>query len=541
MKEVKMQCLSIMIFGTLFFLECSGHRIIATRHGTVLGKRRYVLGNEIDVFLGITYAEASHEKTRFTLSFPSSKWKEVYNIEKPPTCIQNPPVPKFEWVPDLQNMAEDCLYLNVWVPAKKNDKESFSTMVWIHGGGFNTGSSNMDIYDGGVIASLGNVIVVSINYRLGAFGFLYFGKDYTPGNVAMLDQVFALRWIQENIAAFGGSKDKITLFGQSAGAWSIGTHIVSPLSQGLFNRVILQSGSVYHPSVVVDPGQNILVSTFLASELGCFNDSYQTAIKCMREKSADDISFIEKAITKSKQTLLCFLPQVQIPYLPKDPVKSFDTGEFHRVDVMLGNVIDEGSLFLAAYKEEFLTSDDPAINKIQSKEFLSNILNFNDTLLQPVLKNYLENVSNDDHQAILKQTHKVIGDWIFKCPTNFLAEKLAGHNIKVYHYTFNHSRTKNGHRKWTGVPHFEEVPFIFGVPLQKTKLYTPEENEFSRNLIKLWTSFAKTGNPTDLMSDEWLPFTSDTRNSIELKPGNIKGTKLLEDDNCKFWKTYYPK
>lgn len=537
-----------VVIGTLLFWECLGERIIITKSGEFMGKKMTVLNNEIYAYLGIPYAMPPINTFRFLkpLTFKGEKGI-IYNAtEKPPSCMQNPVVSRYEWIPDLQNMKEDCLYLNIWVPAKNKTEKSLSTMVWIHGGGYNTGSSNLNVYDGGVMASLGNVIVISINYRLGAFGFFYLKDDGASGNVAMLDQVEALKWINQNIEAFGGDVNKITLFGQSAGAWSVNQHLASPLSKGLFKRAILESGSIYQPSLIFEQ-HNTHLSLILASELGCIgknkdNHNYTDIIICMKDKNATDISFAEKQIAIKLNSIILFLPQIKKPFLDHDTMQTLYSGKIKNVDIMLGNVEDEGSLFLAAYNEKFLQEEAPIMNKTEFNDYIRKLFKFDDNVMKSVSEKYMCNVSDDDYSTILKRTHQVIGDWAFKCPVTFFADKLAQNKLKVFHYVFSHRRTINGPKNWTGVPHFEEVPFIFGMPLLQKDSYTEEERKFSENLIHLWTSFAKTGKPSyPDMIDSWLPLSKAKHNSIQLKPGNIKTTKLNFNIECEFWKEYYPK
>ncbi|XP_023235261.1 acetylcholinesterase-1-like isoform X2 [Centruroides sculpturatus] len=528
--------------------ECNGQVIVNTKAGNYMGKTIKVLGRDINAFLGIPYASPPFRTWRFHPPFPII-WKSVYKaIEKPPSCVQHPSTQDFQWVPDLENMDEDCLYLNIWVPAENKEQSPLSTMVWIHGGGYSTGSSNLDVYDGGVMASLGNVTVVSFNYRLGAFGFLYFYPHLTHKNVALNDQFYALKWIYENIEAFGGNSNEITLFGQDAGAWSIGYHLISSLPQRFFKRVIMQSGSIYHPSLTVDSQMSLSLSLLLANDLKCnksenYNntfDYYKDVMKCMEEKEPLDISFTEREYRKALYRHILFVPQVGDTFLlPTKPIDSFDFIKFNDVDVMLGNVADEGSLFLALYNEKLLLSNNPIITKHNVTEFLEPVMEYNRTSLEPIIKQYFENVPDDDFPTIIKRTHQAIGDWMFKCPTNFLAEKLAEKKFNVFHYTFKHRSGTNIYPKWTGVPHFEEVQFVFGVPLLKTNEYTVEEQEFSRNLIELWTSFAKTGTPHVDNLERWLPYTNRKPISMNLQPKNIKLTKSIPNEHCEFWKTFF--
>ncbi|XP_023235245.1 acetylcholinesterase-like [Centruroides sculpturatus] len=487
------------IFDIFLLIECNRQIIVSTKTGKVMGKTINILGRDVHAFLSIPYAIPPIGQYRFYSSLPKV-WKIVYNAtEKPPSCVQCPLIPEFPWVPDLENMSEDCLYMNIWVPAENKEQSPLSTMVWIHGGGYNTGSSNLDVYDGGVMASLGNVIVVSFNYRLGPFGFLYFDPRLTNNNDALRDQLLALKWIKHNIEAFGGNSKDITLFGQDAGAWSIGYHLISPLSRGHFKRAIMQSGSIYHPALTTDVDNSLCMSLKIAGLLDCAesNDGaikpYRNIIECMKEKEASDISFAEKKILFEKYHFLDLLPQYGRSFLPSNPIDSFDSIKFNDVDVMLGNVADEGSLFLALYNKKLIQQRNPRMTKHEVVKFFGDSTGYDQAALQPIIKQYFENVPDGDFPTIIKRTHQVISDSMFKCPTNFLAEKLAEKKFNVFHYTFKHRSSTNIYPRWTGVPHFEEVQFVFGVPLLKTNEYTVEEQEFSRNLIELWTSFAKTG------------------------------------------------
>src|SRR5581483_3756876 len=149
-------------------------------------------------------------------------------------------------IPDkwrIKDMSEDCLFLNIWQPKDVQGKSKLPVMFWIHGGAFAIGSVFTQFYNASYIATLGEVIVVSTNYRLSAVGFLYGGSEDAPGNVGYHDQLLALKWVNDHIASFGGDPNAITIFGESAGGMSVGSHVLSPLSKGLFQRAILQSGA----------------------------------------------------------------------------------------------------------------------------------------------------------------------------------------------------------------------------------------------------------------------------------------------------------
>lgn len=358
-------------------------------------------------------------------------------------------------------------------------------------------TSNSDVHYGRFLASVGNVIVVSVNYRLGAFGFFNLGNNKVQGNMGMLDQVMALKWIHRNIENFGGDANEITLFGLSAGAMSIGHHIISPLTKGLFKRAILQSGSNYHPIFSVNPSVNVKTSEIIAITTGCAeNEKAGTdndILSCLQNVPAEKIASAERLLLKNRSSILSFLPQRGGSYLSDDPIRDIDYGLMHDVEIMIGKVPDEGAPFLFFYKLEFLIQNDPILNKSEAKNILKKFFNFNESQISAIIKEYFGDISVNDYSNIVQRTKDAIGDGILTCAIDILAEKYFPYQSFVYYYTFNHTRIKAGYRKWEGVPHIQELYFVFGMPLLYPENYTPEEEIFSINIMKLWSSFAKTG------------------------------------------------
>ncbi|XP_067119172.1 acetylcholinesterase-like [Centruroides vittatus] len=487
----------------------------------------------INTYLGIPYASPPVGNLRFSELQPVEESDFVYNAtRKSNSCMQNSIFQEAEWA-NFQGMElnEDCLYINIWIPASKTCGESFATMVWIHGGGFNFGSANMDLYDGAVIASIGEVIVVSFNYRLGAFGYANFDTKNAAVNAGMLDQVMALKWVHENIEAFGGDKDLITIFGESAGSMSVAHHLISPMSKGLFKRAILQSGTNNQPIFTANPEANLELTSMMAKELGC---SDEDILKCMRNVKAFDIISFEKEFMQRKKTFATFLPQKGSPFLPEDPFESIHNGKFHDVDILIGETKDEGSSFLIALKHE-----DPFLSKSEAVSILEQTYSVRIESVNSIVQEYLGNNADEVSLTVLKQTIQAIGDGIFTCPIFHFSEKYSKNNRKVFHYIFNHTRIKSPIKKWMGVPHFEDVYFVFGEPLVRVKDYEPEEMKFSKRIIELWTSFAKTGKPSyEGMEEEWLEFDEKERRSLSLTLGNIHLT-TAEEEKCNFWKEFY--
>lgn len=218
-----------------------------TSEGRVRGRIVRAIGRGVEEYRGIPFAEPPVGDLRFRPPVRKSPWEGTLDT----TTLKLTACPQVE-VPLVKMdggvvLTEDCLHLNVWAPqGAKESGFSRPVLVWIHGGGFTFGSANEVTYNAAVMAALADVLMVSTNYRLSILGFMNANSPEAPGNVGLLDQLEVLRWVQRNIASFGGDPERVTLFGQSAGSVSTHAHIMSPMSQGLFKRAILMSGTMYN-------------------------------------------------------------------------------------------------------------------------------------------------------------------------------------------------------------------------------------------------------------------------------------------------------
>ena len=251
----------LSIFVVALAISCSSPEVenqldvneLLTDAGLVSGK---LVGlDSIKTFMGIPFAAPPVGELRWKAPQPVQSWEGIKDcVENPASAIQNPPVPFFAWSEEFlipkEPISEDCLYLNVWTGAETVD-EKRPVMVWIHGGGFSGGSGTVPLYDGEELAKKG-IVVVTINYRLGIFGFLAHpelnreSSDSTSGNYGVLDQIAALEWVKKNISAFGGDPENITIAGQSAGAFAVNALVASPKAKGLFHKAIAQSGGMFN-------------------------------------------------------------------------------------------------------------------------------------------------------------------------------------------------------------------------------------------------------------------------------------------------------
>ena len=242
------------------------------------------------------------------------------------------------WIPNTP-MSEDCLYLNLWVPVGATNA---TTLIWIHGGGFHKGSSSLDVYDGSILAANSDVIVASMNYRLGALGFLYLGIDDAPGNVGFHDQALAIQWIKNNIQYFGGNPESLTLFGESAGSESISIHLMSTVSNNIVRRAILESGVVTSPWGYVTAETGVRAARELLTSTRCMNQDYAIAMECLRKVDIETILLHQSDYTPLDWFTTPYGPLIDGIVLTKNPMEMLNEGAFPKVDVLLGTNKDEG-------------------------------------------------------------------------------------------------------------------------------------------------------------------------------------------------------
>lgn len=331
--------------------------VVQTKTGLVRGFREKVLGEYVDVFLGIPFAKPPLGDLRFKKPVPIDPWHGIFDATTlPKSCIQEAyaSFPGFEgeemWNPNTE-LSEDCLYLNLWVPASLREPgaKPAEVLVWIYGGGYMAGTSTLEVYDGDLMAVANNFIVASMQYRVGAFGYIYLDIDEAPGNQGMYDQALAMKWIKDNAPYFGGNPERITLFGESAGASSAAFHLLSPVSIDLFDKVILQSGVPNNPWAIMSADKAYDIALKLVDDCKC-NSSLVTedpsrVMECMRRVDAATIS-IEQWNSYGGILQFPSTPIVDGAFLPDDPMEMIQRGECKKTEVLLGSNKDEGKACL---------------------------------------------------------------------------------------------------------------------------------------------------------------------------------------------------
>ncbi|XP_074479494.1 acetylcholinesterase [Sebastes fasciatus] len=569
--------LSPILLLSLLIPTCSSQSeadlIVQTRAGRVRGIRMPMPDrSQVTAFLGIPFGEAPVGKRRFRRAEAKRPWTGVFEAnDYPNACYQfvDTSYPGFQgsemWNPN-RDMSEDCLYLNVWVPSSPRP-HNLTVMVWIYGGGFYSGSSSLDVYDGRYLAHSETVIVVSMNYRIGAFGFLALhGSSEAPGNVGLLDQRMALQWVQDNIHFFGGNPKQVTIFGESAGGASVGFHLLSPDSRPTFTRAILQSGVPNCPWASVSPAEARRRATLLGKLVGCNGGNDTELVDCLRGKTAQELIDQEwQVLPWSALFRFSFVPVVDGEVLPDTPEAMLSSGNFKDTQILLGVNQDEGSYFLLYGAPGFSKDNDSLISR---EDFLEGVKlsvpHANDIGLEAVVLQYTDWMDENNGAKNRDAMDDIVGDHNVICPLAHFARSYAQHNALkanmggmmnsggnsqggVYLYLFDHRASNLAWPEWMGVIHGYEIEFVFGLPLVKRLNYTSEEEKLSQRMMKYWANFARTGNPNvnhDGLVDtkkRWPLFTVSEQKHVGLNTEQLKVHKGLRNQMCAFWNRFLPR
>ncbi|XP_004616283.1 cholinesterase [Sorex araneus] len=529
---------------------CEEDIIITTKNGKIRGISLQVLGGTVSAFLGIPYAQPPLGSLRFKKPQYFPKWSDIWNATKyANSCYQNidQSFPGFRgsemWNPNT-DLSEDCLYLNVWVPMPK--PKNASVMIWIYGGGFQTGTASLNVYDGKFLARVERVIVVSMNYRVGALGFLALpGNTEAPGNMGLFDQQLALQWVQQNIAAFGGNPRSVTLFGESAGAGSVSLHLLSPGSHPLFTRAILQSGSSNAPWAVIPLNEAKNRTLTLAKFAGCFRENETAIIKCLRNKDPREI-LLNEIFVVPYDTLLSvnFGPTLDGDFLTDMPNTLLQLGQLKKTQILVGVNKDEGTAFLV-YGAPGVSKDNNSI--ITRKEFekgLKMLFPKVDELgKESILFHYIDWLDDQRPENYREALDDVLGDYNFICPALEFTEKFSELGNDAFFYYFDHRSSKIPWPEWMGVMHGYEIEFVFGLPLERRANYTRAEELLSRLMMKHWANFARYGNPDGIQnsSTRWPVFKSTDQKYLTLSKESPRVNTKLRAQQCRFWKLFFPK
>ena len=379
--------------------------------------------------------------------------------------------------------------------------ENSAVMVWIHGGGFFSGSSSLDMYDMRTIAAEENIVMVSIQYRVASLGFLFFDTEDVPGNAGMFDQIMALQWIKDNIDSFGGNPNNITLVGNEAGAASISLHLLSPLSRNLFSQAIMQSASVSAPWAVITKEEAFLRGLQLAELMKCpFERTHiQLTIECLQSADAYHMLNNEWNGIVNGLVIGIFVPIIDGAFLEEKPSTALQNRNFKTANILMGSNQNEGLFFLFYYLPEmFELKEDVYISREQFQRAVAELNTYFNPLQCKAIEFEYTNWINPRNTVNNRlQTDQLTGDWQFTCPGSLhvveFAHRYAETGNNVYMYYFTQKSTVSAWPKWSGALNGDEIHFVFGQPLNKTYGYSEEEIRLSKKMMTFWANFAKTG------------------------------------------------
>lgn len=386
------------------------------------------------------------------------------------------------------------------------------------------------MYDGSVLAATEDVVVVTIQYRLGVLGFFSTGDQHARGNWGYLDQVAALRWVQQNIAHFGGNRDRVTIFGESAGGTSVSSLVVSPMSQGLFHGAIIESGVALLPYLISNTSE--MVSTTVAKLSGCKAMDSEALVRCLRGKSEAEILAINK--------VFILIPAVADgEFLPKHPKELLESEDFHPVPSIIGVNNDEYGWTIPRVMGSAQT-----IKQITRENLQAVLKNTTAELMLPpecsdlLMEEYMGDT--EDAQTLQIQFTEMMGDFMFVIPALQVAHFQSSH-APVYFYEFQHqpSFLKDVRPPHVNADHEDEVPFVFGSMLFGMKLdITKEEKLLNQRMMKYWANFARHGNPNSEGLPYW-PMLNQDEKYLQLDIQTAVG-QALKARRLQFWTKTLP-
>ena len=498
--------------ATLTALGCTADRAPEdSRVETTAGIVQGVAAKNHRTFLGIPYAAPPTGPLRWRPPQPVNRWEGVRQAtEQPPRCMQSRPE-------DAEfTVSEDCLTLDVWTPPRRQDGELRPVLVWIPGGGFVDGGA--DLFDGQPLATGGDIVVVVLNYRLGSLGFLAhpaLSEAGQVGNYGLLDQQAALRWVQDNIAEFGGDPSKVTLGGESAGAMSVCDHLVAPGSVGLFRAAIMQSGPCQAQADLLTAQR---ISVQYGVDAGCPDTA--TAADCLRglpvSALAGPLEYAPFGVSRIGG------PVTASPALPTNPFDALQRGEGPPIPMIVGTNHDEFTLFAAG---TFESPDGlPPYGEALTRAFGDDA--------GRVAEEYpLDRFGGNALQAY----STAATDGVFACPVGTLANEISRRS-PVFAYEFNDTTLAGEMGPMPlplGAAHAFEVQYLF-----ETRSRTPAQQTLADQMIAYWSSFVRDGVPTAPDAPAWPPLVPDplTGQRLSLQTGTLTFTAdFYADHRCGFW------
>ncbi|XP_056242894.1 carboxylesterase 3 [Seriola aureovittata] len=505
--------------------------VVSLKNGRIRGEYVTVTGTErrVKQYLGIPFARPPVGPLRLTAPQDVEPWEgERDSTQQPPMCVQDPEIvvnvsKTMSMQYTVPELSEDCLYLNVYTPAEATKRDKLPVMVWIHGGGLSMGAASQ--YDGAPLAAYENIVMVIIQYRLGILGFLSTGDEHAQGNWGFLDQLAALRWVKENIEAFGGDPQAVTVAGESAGGISASILTLSPQAKGLFQRAIFQSGvatlgtyTTSHP---------LSYAKIVANLTGCDRSSTEELVQCMRGKSIDELV----AVTKKMKIYLGAV--VDGVFLTDTAEELLKRKEVLKVPVIMGITNHEFGWILP---QSFAP---PGWENGMNRESVLAVVN----MFNPTGASAANNLIADEYLKDTKTPEEIrdgfteiMGDLLMTLPVVKVAGYHLDAGIPVYMYEFVYRAEihKDTRPSFVKADHADDVGFVFGGCFWNGHIriignITKDDERLCRTMMSYWANFARTGSPDGPGLVSWPQYSRQQQEYMELGLTQTVKQKLKKD------------
>jgi para-nitrobenzyl esterase len=500
----------ILLFG---FIGISA-QVVQTRDGKLQGSVQHGTAS----FKGVPFAQAPVGDLRLKPPLPPKPWSGVRKADSfSAGCMQHKDISRGPWTREymLQGpTSEDCLYLNVWAPSKFQGR-SLPVYVWFHGGGYSEGAGSIDVYDGANLASRG-LVVVTVNYRLGALGFLALPQlsaespHHVSGNYGFLDGVAALQWVKENISAFGGDPTKVTIGGQSAGSGMVHNFCSSPLAKGLFRAAIAESG------------------TSLISRMKSLSDAEKNGQDFLKSKNINSLEELRKIPADDflpvpgSPRILRFSPVVDGWSVPETPLSAIESGKANDVPLLTGMQADEGS-----------GNAPQTYGKIPAAEWHQQVQKLYGDFATRFEQLY---PSPDDAAASIaeKQSARERGEASMYL---WCSKALQKQSSKIYTYYFNRATPWPEHPEFAA-HHTGEVVYMFSNLNKLPRPYTEDDRKVAATASGYLVNYLTAADPNGAGLPKWESFRTNPPQTLEISTTTAMRT-LMSPEKLAFWKEYF--
>ncbi|NXN28249.1 THYG protein, partial [Nycticryphes semicollaris] len=517
-------------------------------HGDLMGKSQVIhIGLEwrnISQFLGIPYAAPPLAERRFSPPEPFT-WVETWNATVARAACWQPgdgDAPPY-------SVSEDCLYLNVFVP--DTAVQNMSVLLFFHNGGSYNAEVGKATIDGSYLAAISNVIVVTANYRVGVFGFLSTGSPEASGNAGLLDQLAALKWVQQNIGSFGGDPSQVSLGADRGGADITSIHLLTEAaSMDLFGRVLLMGGSAFSPASIITKRRAQTQAAVLAEDVGCPSLTSEEIVACLRQLPARVLNDAQTKLLAISGPFQYWGPVMDGIYLREPLAKALQHPPLRKVDLLIGSAQQDGLISRAKAIKKFEESQGRANSKTAFYQALQNSLGGEDSnsfIEDAATWYYSLEHSTDDYSSFSRALENATRDQFITCPIINMASHWAATsrgNVFMYHVPESSSQSSSGQELLL------DVQYAFGLPFypKYEEQFTAEEKSLSLQIMQYISNFIKSGNPnyphsfsrrmSEMMPPWPMYLSNDDGDNYKEFIVSLPTLKGLKKADCSFWSDY---